>query len=143
MDVTDEGLDLLYPEVREVKKYQHITERYILERLVPVIGDTDIITNMSYEPAWTFEDRYHDYLPPRFDACKFIIETIHGQMDRKNTHKELKDPDASVEGRLKKQKEMEFYLFGNETPVGDALAHGSGVAGFRENDNMKVKRELS
>ncbi len=127
IDVTPEGMQLLFPEVREVKKYQHISERYVLERLIPVFGETDIVTPMSYEPVWTFEDRFQNYLPPIFEACKFIVEGIYGQLDKANTHKKYKDTSTSPEERDKLVRDTEAKLFGNETSVGDALGHGYGV----------------
>lgn len=132
IDVTDDGIQLINPEVRYIKKYQHITERFVLERLVPVVGETDLVTNLSYEPAWSFEDRFGNYLPPRYDACKFIIETILGQMDKANTHTQYKDDKASEEARQAMILDMEEKLFGNETPATDALAYGYGVAGFHQ-----------
>src|SRR5574338_654805 len=136
MDVTDEGIQLLVPEVRHVKKYQHIKERFVLERLVPVVGETDLVTKTSYEPAWQFEDRYGNYLPPRYDACKFIIEAIYSQMDRKSAFAKYKDEKATKEAREQMILDMEEKLFGNETPVTDALAYGYGVAGFNEKVNV-------
>lgn len=124
MDVTDEGLELLYPEVREVRKYQHIKpDRYILEREEPVQGQTDLVTKTSYEVKWVFEDRDNNYLPPRYDACKIIIENI---LDRIGFLAKYKD-NISPEEAEKQIQDMEELLFGNETPVGDALAHGYGV----------------
>jgi len=127
VEYTDEGFELIYPEVREVRKYKHIKDRFVLERLVPVVGETDLITKDSYEPAWTFQDRFEQYLPPRFDACKYVIEAIYSQMDKAGTHTKYKDPNESPEQRLQKIIDMEHKLFGNETPVGDALCHGYGV----------------
>lgn len=128
VDTTDEGFQLLTPIVKEVKKYQYIKERYILERLVPVVGQTDVAAQWSYEPAWAFQDRHRNYLPPRFDACKFVIESIYAQADKKGTHVKYKDETATIEHREKLIREMQDRLFGNETPVGDALAHGYGVS---------------
>lgn len=137
MTHTDEGLELMYPEVRTVRKYQHIErDRYVLERLVPVVGETDLVTQTSYEPAWTFADRFGNYLPPRFDACKYIIEGIYAQIDQAGTHVKYKDPNATKEERLKMILDMEEKLFGNETPVGDALAHKFGVTDFHEKVNF-------
>ena len=123
---TDSGMELINPEVREVKKYQHIYERYVLERLVPVMGETDLVTPMSYEPAWTFQDRFDNYLPPRIDACRYIIEAIYSQMNNSG-HIKYKDPNDSPEEKLQKIIDMEHMLFGNETPVGDALNYKYGV----------------
>jgi len=128
MSHTDEGFELINPEVRLVRKYQHIDrDKYVLERQVPVVGETDITTPVSYEPAWTFEDRHGAYLPPRFDACCIVIDSIYTQMDRAGIYKKYDDPDAESEVRLRKVQHMEEILFGNETPVGDALAHRYGV----------------
>lgn len=125
MEHTDEGLELLTPEVRTVRKYQHIKpDRYVLEREVPVQGETDLVTKTSYEPAWTFEDRHGNYLPPRFDACKVIIESIYGSVGLNYIKK---DKNMTAEAMKAEIDRMEELLFGNETPVGDALAHGYGV----------------
>lgn len=129
MYTTDEGLDLMYPEVREVKKYQHIKpDRYVLERLVPVTGETDIVTKLSYEPVWTWEDRHGNYLPPYWDACKFLIDGILEKQANPKSHAKYKDPEFSPGYREKMIADMEYKLFGDETPIGDALAHGDGIS---------------
>lgn len=127
-DYTDEGFQLLSPEVRLLPKYRQThPHKFILERLVPIIGDTDLTSRISYEPCWTFEDSNGDYLPPRFDACKFIIDSIFAAMNKAGTHAKYRDPSESPGNREAKLKVMEAELFGNETPVGDALAYGMGV----------------
>lgn len=141
MTHTDEGWELLYPEVREVRKYQHITERYVLERQVPVFGQTDLVTKTSYEPAWTFQDRHGEYLPPYFDGCKIIIESIFDQVKSAGHHKKYKDEKATKEARLKEIMDMELKLFGNETPAGDALAHRYGVTDFNQKVNLPAHDE--
>lgn len=136
------GVELLNPVVRERPKYrQWAAGFYILERLVPVVGETDIVDKTSYEPAWTFVDRNGNYLPPRFDVCKFIIESIYAQMDKANTHKRYKDPEAEAGYKLKQINEMQNLLFGNETDTGDALAYKEGVAGFHEKPDMIGQKE--
>ena len=58
MDVTDEGFQLLYPEVRLVPRYrQWIREKYVLERLtiVPEINAEELPTSkLTYESMWVF-----------------------------------------------------------------------------------------
>lgn len=131
----DRANELLEEEVREVPKYQHITNRYVLERAVPVMGETDLITKVSYEPAWSFEDRHGDYLPPRFDACEFIIETIYNQVQMGGHHKKYTDPNQSPEQMNQKIMDMEQVLFGNETRTGDSMAYKEAVTDF----NQKVE----
>src|SRR5260221_14756711 len=87
-DFTDEGFQLLQPEVRLLPKYkQHIREKYILERLVPVPEgvETDLVEKVSYEPAWVFQDKNGNYLPPFFEGCKLIIESLLTAIGRKDT----------------------------------------------------------
>ena len=116
------------PEVRELPKYkQWVSQKYILERLVPVIGDSDLTHNVSYEPAWVFQDKNGNYLPPWFDGCKFVVEAVYSQVNKSGTHAKYKDPDATEEQRLAKIDKMEKELFGNETEAGDHLAYGTGI----------------
>ena len=127
-DYTDEGFELLIPEVRELPKYkQWIRERYILERLIPVVGETDLTTKVSYEPAWVFQDKRGNYLPPFFEGCRFVIESMNQAIGRANTHTRYKDKNVSAEERAAELKKVEDELFGNETEVGDHLAYGTGI----------------
>ena len=122
-----EGFELLTPIVDTVKKYQHIKERYVLEQLsvVPENAETDLVEKLSYEPLWTFMDRHENYLPPRADACKMIIDTMLEAMGAGHA-RILKDED-SEEKKLKELQKVEEYLFGNESKVTDALGLGLGV----------------
>lgn len=95
-DRTPEGIFIreVY-EAREVKKYPYIVDRYILENLqgVPFTNDKEMLgLRMSYEPMWTFEDRNGNYLPPYFEGCQFIIDTIHQALGKKQAP--IKHPDA-------------------------------------------------
>lgn len=129
MTHNDMGMQLLNPIVREVKKYQHISERYVLECQLAVTGETDLVTPISYEPMWTFEDRHGKYLPPRYDACVVIIESVNQNM-QSHAFKRYTNPNDDPDYRAMKLQEMEEYLFGNETDTGDSLAYKEGVAGF-------------
>lgn len=115
-------------EVREAPKYrQWIREKYVLEGLtvVPLQNMEELPTQvLSYEPLWVFEDRIGNPLPPLYRACEFILHRVRSQMENKGIgkYKEEQIPDQE---RLEK---LEEELFGNETPVGDALAHKFGVS---------------
>lgn len=125
---TDEGMELLFPEVRNLPKYkQWIKEKYILERLIPIIGETDLTVEFGYEPAWVFQDKNGNYLPPWLDGCRYIIDAILSAAGRSTGHAKYKDPNASAEGRMQQLLKVEAELFGNETDVGDALAYDSGI----------------
>lgn len=142
-DRTDEGFQLLQPEVRLLPKYkQFIHQKYILERLVPAGPGTDLVEKTTYEPAWVFQDANQNYLPPRFDMCKFVVDSIMAAMDKAGTHPKYRDPDIDPQVRKKRVEDMEKELFGNETPAGDALAYGSGV-GFTTSDILEDKGKLT
>lgn len=137
---TDDGFELIHPEVRLLPKYkQHIRGKYILERLVPIVGETDLTEKISYEPCWTFQDKNGNYLPPWFEGCKFIVEAILGQTGQSG-HVKYKDPDINEEERMKKLSAMESELFGNETEIGDHLAYGTGVT---VGENTAIERAKS
>jgi hypothetical protein len=124
---TDKGMELINPEVRELPKYkQYAPERFILERLVPVPFGSDLVEKISYEPAWVFQDRFQNYLPPFYDGCVFVIESILNQTGHKGFAK-YKDPEASPEYRAEQLQKVQDELFGNETDVTDHLAYGTGV----------------
>lgn len=125
---TDEGFELLKPEVRLLPKYrQYIRDKYVLERLIPVTGETDLVEKTSYEPAWVFQDKNGKYLPPFFDGCRLVIESMYEAIGRKDTFARYKDKNVSKEERMAELKKVEDELFGNETVVGDHLAYGTGV----------------
>ncbi len=127
---TPEGLQLLYPEVKELPKYkQWIKEKYVLERLV-LIPDVNVAElpseKMSYEPLWVFEDRHGNYLPPRLDAAKLVVDSVYAALGKSSLAK-YKDEESTPEGKAKRIQNLESELFGNESNVGDALAHKQAV----------------
>ena len=137
-DFSDAGLYLrTVEEVRYVPKYrQWIKEKYVLERLV-VVPEVNIAelpaAKISYEPLYAFETEHGKYLPPRIDACQFVINTVLAAQGKGSLAK-YKDPLSGVtheEQLAIKNQEIDILqaeLFGNETNVGDALAHHSGVS---------------
>lgn len=127
-DYTDEGFELIHPEVRLLPKYkQYIREKYVLERLIPVIGETNLTVKVSYEPAWVFQNSKGEYLPPFFEGCKHVIESILSIVSKAGTFTKYKDKNISVEERAAELKKVEDELFGNETNLTDDLHSGSGI----------------
>jgi len=132
MTHTDEGFQLLFPEVREVPKYKGWkSNRYVLEGLQEVQGETDIPAKISYEPIWTFQDRNGEYLIPIWPAIQLILETLKENVEKAGTVK-YKDPESdpkeAMEVQEQRVKEYEEALFGNESKITTALSHRSGVA---------------
>ena len=133
-EYTAEGLQLLYPEVKELPKYQWIRNRWILEHLVliPEIHIGELPTEkQSYEVIWTFEHQLTgEALPPLFKAAKFVIDTVNAAMGRKSMAKyideEAKNP---VEAQRQRVDKLTEELFGDEsslllrTKTGEAVAY--------------------
>lgn len=123
-------------EVRWVPKYrQWIKQRYVLERLVaiPVTNMPELpASKTSYEPIWVFQTTSGVYLPPRIDACKLIVDAVYAAQGQGDLVK-YKDPDAGLnkEQQFEKKRgeidKLQEELFGNESYVGDALAHKQGI----------------
>lgn len=124
---TPEGLELIHPEVRKVRKYNYIKERFLLEKLLPVgeMTSDELVDKLSYECIWNFEDRNGFPLPPIWSAIELIIDTLHKNMGKKTIYRE---PEKSVESEKARIDNLITDLFGNETSTTDALAYGSGVS---------------
>jgi len=138
MTHTDEGWKLLQPEVRLVPKYLDRKDRYVLEGLmaVPLGVETDLTTPISYEPVWTF--RHGDnYVRPTWYAIWTILEIVRENQENAGASREFHgeilgvNEDLEKEEQLEKKQarviELEKELFGNETAIGTALSHRSGV----------------
>jgi len=128
---TRDGFQLLNPTVQEVPKYSYIKHKYILERLlaVPTINLTELTELTSYEPVWTFQDSNGNALPPVWDAIELIINSVY-TASRKVIGAKYKQPEAeqnTPEAMNARINKLQKELFGNETSVGDSLAHDSAV----------------
>lgn len=130
---TDEGFELLFPEVRLLPKYkQWIQNKYILERLtvVPEIQQHEIPSDkITYEPVWVFENNKGEALPPNWSAIQLIIKSVHDAQGYKGTkYKDpYSDPKTVLDVKKKEVEDLETALFGNETVLADALAYREGV----------------
>ncbi len=140
MDVTDEGLQLLHPEVRLVPKYrQWITEKYVLERLVlvPGIQEKELAgVRQSYEPLWVFETNSHQYLPPKIQVCQIVVDSMYAAMGRSTLSKYV-DDSQNPEKQAERIDKLTEEIFGNETNVSDHLSRQTGVV--ISNTDMREK----
>jgi len=133
---TKEGLELLHPITREVKKYSYAQDRYILERLVlvPVPNRSEMTVKVSYEPMWVFEDKQGFPLPPKWEPIQHIVHTVYLALGKEPSKRaQYKDPDngLTTEDLIEKEKarvdQLQRDLFGNETDVTDALGMKEGI----------------
>lgn len=133
---TEEGLQLIHPEVRRMRKYPYLKGKHVLEQLteVPIISQHEIPEfALSYEPLHVFEDNKGNPLPPAWIAAKWVVDQIHRQIEEAGLYTKYKDPLAGLNTKdlLEKKRteiiQLEETLFGNETTVGDSLAYKEGV----------------
>jgi len=136
-DYTEAGIYLrTVTETRHVPKYrQWIHNKYVLERLVviPEINAGDLpATKLSYEPMYPFETGSGKYLPPRLDAAQFVIETVLSAQGKSSLSR-YKDPVSGLSNedyqamKAEEINKLQQELFGDETDIGDAMAHGEAI----------------
>lgn len=136
-EYSDGGILLLRPEVRLLPKYkQWIQHRYILEHLVvvPVFQQDELPTSkISYENLWTFEDKKGNYLPPKFRACKYIIDLVNAAQFGPKNHSMRKYVDEdetqeiSLANKAKRVQEIELELFGEQSGLGGTTVSGESI----------------
>ena len=131
VNYTDTGILLLHSEVREVKKYSYIKDRWVLERLT-LVPDMDLrelpTQKQSYEPIWTFETASGEQMYPFWEGMKFVIDSLHAALGKGSLAKYVEPKEETTEeGRQQRVDKLQAELFGNETEVGDALAHHEGI----------------
>lgn len=131
VDTLDGGLQLLYPIVREVKKYPYLNNLHVLERLV-VVPDVHVgelpTQKLSYEPIWAYRDEKGNPLPPIWPATKIVVDTLYAALGKVSLAKYVEDEKFTTkEGRDLRIMELQQELFGNETETADALRYKEGI----------------
>ena len=110
----------------EVPKYPQIRPpKYILESLQPT-SSLELTVKESYEPLWVFGEKGDpngEPIEPSWVAIEFILNLLHNRSHAPYVASE----DGTLESRRAEADKLYASLFGNETNVGDALAHKQGV----------------
>lgn len=139
MNVTDAGIQLLTPEVREVLKYPYDQDFYILERLsvVPEVNRKDLPdAKISYEPLWVFRDANGFPIQPTYKACQFLLDILFAALGKKSAKKYTSEEEKA--GAISSKEEMyelnkakidqiQTELFGNESGLHQATFTGQGI----------------
>jgi hypothetical protein len=130
VNTLDTGIELLFPEVREVKKYPYMKGMYTLERLVlvPEVNERDLPTQkLSYEPIWAFCNQNRDAVAPTWPASKFIVDTVYAAMGKSSLFKYKDDEkNTTEEGRQQRISELQDELFGDESGLMGKTHKGVG-----------------
>lgn len=121
-------------EIRYVPKYrQWIPNKFVLERLLPVpdVNAQDLPdVKLSYEPIYVFEDKDGNPLPPKFEACKFVVECVYGYQYGDKSIQRYADPEATAEKSLEAKRQridkIQEQLFGDESNLNTQTFNESG-----------------
>lgn len=148
LSYTPEGLALVTPQWYLVPKYKMmgIHARFILERLVivPPSHENEMVSKVSYEPMWTFEDSNGSPLPYKWEACEAIINTVYAAQGKKTSEPLYHDEESGLatpellEYHKQRVGNIQMDLFGNETDTGDALAYREGIvvpSNYKKDEN--------
>jgi hypothetical protein len=124
---------MLSPEVLELPKYQWVKDRWILERLclVPDIHVGELPTQrVSYECMYPFQNAYtEEALPPNYEACEFVINTVYAAMGKKSLRKYVdEEENHPVEVKEQRIKKLTEELFGDESSLLGRTITGEAVA---------------
>ncbi len=122
-------------EMREMCKYPHLQEHYVLERLVLVPPHQQVElcgARISYEPIHPFWNNKMEPLPPNWEVCQIIVQTIYFRLGKGPDPTAMyDDPEADGNNGLEAKKvrvaKILNSLYGNDTAVSDALTYGTGV----------------
>lgn len=129
MVTAHKGVEFIHPIPKEIIKYPHIKERYILEKyeIVPEKSREQLCgAKTAYNVIFVFENEKVGYLPPRLDVAKYVIDTLNYQLG-KGPSPFKKYVENPTEENMKEFNRIQEQLFGDETDVTDALTYKEGV----------------
>lgn len=129
---TPSGIQLLEPMVMELPKYQHVKDRWILERLVlvPEFQQDELAgVAYSYECMWVFQDGKNEPVEPIFEAAKFVVDTVYAAMGKSSLRK-YTDPESAEPLEMKNQRvdKLMEELFGDESSLLGRTITGEAIA---------------
>lgn len=126
--------------VKEVKKYNYLDDRWILEILTPRHGNEELVTKTSYEPIFVFQDKDGGFLPPNLRVCEIIINRLRNRLSV--TQAKIADEDAERKREEKEIEEFEAYLEdAGSTVIGSHLSTRSGVVSPGIEPILPAKKE--
>lgn len=126
-----DGIQLVHPIVREVKKYSYMKDLYVLERLVVIPEEVRrelIDKKVGYEPIWAYCDAVRNPLPPIWSATELVIDALLSAIGKSSLRKYTDtEENTTPEGKDQRVKKLQEELFGDETETGDALRYKEGI----------------
>lgn len=113
--------------VKEVKKYNWVKERWVLEVYTPTQKSVlDIKLGDDYETVWVFQDNKGEYLRPIWPVVEILCKTWINQVV--NPKKRTEKMDASdYEIQLNKEVEDFIDMLEVSTPMQTRFRYGEAV----------------
>jgi hypothetical protein len=141
---SSEGIELPWEEVRLLPKYPYLKHVYVLEQLVGIDFSDELTGKSSYEPLWAFVTDDGASVEPKFEYIKVLIETMLEEVRTRGKGPKYTIPENELQTKEAQEHRadiLEKMLFGNETPIGDALSHDSAVGyGIRNRNDSRFKK---
>ena len=116
--------------VRLVKKYNYITERYILEGWydadLSTNGEIPDAKNGDYVPVYVFEDSKGNPLPVTYKALEFIIASVQGRVRKDEEISEEKTNEQEIAKTVESFDDHPGY-FKTSGETRNAVAYDKGL----------------
>ena len=129
-DFTESGLFVRQiTEVRRVRKYSYIHERYIFEKWAPgnMTASRELPDAFSgdYIPVYIFEDREGKYLPPTEKSIEFILNFMNGRITKDRV---LSEEEIDNKGIAHEVEKMDTHpMFATSGESRDSIGYTKGL----------------
>tara|TARA_Y100000310_G_scaffold26486_1_gene25270 strand:+ start:8564 stop:9118 length:555 start_codon:yes stop_codon:yes gene_type:complete len=109
---------------REVRKYQYVQPRWVLERLFWNVCNPELLAKFTYEPLWTFQDKDGDYLFPVWPAVELVVCTVlYGPKKAADDRTVTGSPEHT-----KRMAEVYYDLISDNSPYLASMLHRGEAA---------------
>jgi hypothetical protein len=116
-------------EVRQVKKYSYLKDRFILEAYMPEQkSNPEVMNGDGYEPLFVFQSSKGEFLKPHRWACDYVISryltAIGGEVVKKNEDIVRREHEEEIDKEAAKFVE---YLENESSDMMNSFRYGESV----------------
>ena len=115
--------------IKEVRKYNYIHARWILERNFPpeFVNNSEIANPNYYEPIYVFQDRFGSYLEPTEKVLDFLIRAAENNTPATESEliSNLKEKDEKEIQQI--ADALEVSELGVGIRLGESIAYTKGL----------------
>jgi len=118
--------------IRELKKYNYIHNRYILEGWIDSDlssnGEVPDAKNGDYVPIWVFENGKREPTPVTRKILTFLIALVQGKVKKDNELSEKEVEEKEIQAQYESFDDHPSY-FSTSGPARNAIAYTSALKG--------------